>query len=122
MAGEGFGTGSFLREIVMLVFCAVLFGLAFIVADRLAIQADLIIIYMVMGGVALIMHDLGHRMIARKLEIDGHYKFWGWGTLTMLLTSWLFGMAFSQPGRYVFDDRETSIIATWPSSPWRGRP
>ncbi len=106
MAGDGFGTGSFLREIVMLVICTVLFGLAFIVADRLAIQADLIIIYMVMGGVALIMHDLGHRMVARKLEIEGHYKFWGWGTLTMLLTSWLFGMAFSQPGRYVFDDEE----------------
>jgi Zn-dependent protease len=104
MTGDGFGIGSFLHEIVMLVICTLLFGVAFIVADRLAIQADLIIIYMVMGGVALIMHDLGHRMIAQKLEIKGHYKFWGWGTLTMLLTSWLFGMAFSQPGRYVFDD------------------
>lgn len=106
MAGEGFDIGSFLREIVVLVICTALFGLAFIVADRLAIQPDLLIIYMVMGGIALIMHNLGHRMVARKLEIEGHYKIWGWGTITMLLTSWLFGMAFSQPGHYVFDDEE----------------
>jgi Zn-dependent protease len=106
MAGDGFGIGSFLREIAMLPICTVLFGLAFIVADKPALKADPIIIYMVMGGVALIMHDLGHRMVARKLEIEGHYKIWGWGTLTMLLTSWLFSMAFSQPGRYVFDDEE----------------
>jgi Zn-dependent protease len=115
MAGEGFGYRSLLREIVMLVFCAILFGIAFIVADRLAIKPDLIIIYMVMGGIALIVHDLGHRMIARKLEIDGQYRFWGLGSLTMLLTSWLFGMAFSQPGRYVFesddvDDRDMAFV------------
>jgi Zn-dependent protease len=112
MAGEGFGSRSLLREIVMLVFCAILFGIAFIVADRLAIKPDLILIYMIMGGIALIMHDLGHRMIARKLAIEGQYKFWGLGTLTMLLTSWLFGMAFSQPGRYVFDSEDVDDIDT----------
>jgi Zn-dependent protease len=106
MAEPGYGTGSFLREIAMLIVCTVLFGIAFVMADRLALQPDLIIIYMVMGGVALIMHDLGHRMVARKLEIEGQYKFWGLGTFTMLLTSWLFGMAFAQPGRYVFSDPE----------------
>ncbi|HEY3274210.1 MAG TPA: hypothetical protein VGJ92_10635 [Methanocella sp.] len=110
MAGDGFGYRSLLREIVMLAICAVLFGLAFIVADRLAVEPELIILYMVMGGVALIMHNLGHRMIARKLEVDGQYKFWGLGTLTMLLTSWLFGMAFSQPGRYVFESDDVDDL------------
>lgn len=56
-----------------------------------------------MGTITVIVHDLGHRMVARKLEIDREYRFWGLGTITMPLTSVLFGMAFAQPARYVFN-------------------
>lgn len=94
--------GFSIREVITLAVCCVIFSGVFLLADRLMPDRDIVILYLVMGSIAVIVHDLGHRMVARKLEIDGQYRFWGLGTITLLLTSWLFGMAFAQPGRYVF--------------------
>jgi Zn-dependent protease len=116
MADEYYEGGSFLKEMGLLVFGALLFGLAFIVADRLALQPELIILYLIMGGIAIVIHEFGHRMVAGKIGIAGEFKFWGLGSFTLLLTSLLFGMAFAQPGRYVFygsdeaDDRDVALV------------
>ncbi|MGA9140396.1 MAG: hypothetical protein WBZ29_09245, partial [Methanocella sp.] len=95
--------GFSIREIMTMLACCVLFSGIFLLADRLVLDREIVILYLVMGTIAVIVHDLGHRMVARKLEIDGEYRFWGLGTVTMLLTSWLFGMAFAQPARYVLN-------------------
>jgi Zn-dependent protease len=94
------------RELVTLLACCVLFTGAFAIADRLELDITVLALYMVMGIIAVVVHDFGHRMVAQKLEIDGEYRFWGLGTVTMLLTSWLFGMAFAQPARYVFNNED----------------
>jgi len=102
--GTAFASRSLAREVLVLLACAILLGATFVIADRLSLQPDLIALYLVMGGLAMIVHDLGHRMVARKLDVDGENRFWGTGTIIMLLTSGLYGMAFAQPGRYAFAD------------------
>jgi len=101
-AGKLPAFGFSIREVITLAACCILFSGFFLLADRLVPDRDIVILYLVMGSIAVIVHDLGHRMVARKLEVDGQFRFWGLGTITLLLTSWLFGMAFAQPARYVF--------------------
>ncbi len=105
-AGKSLVFGFSIREILTLLACCVLFSGIFLLADRLELNTEIIVLYMIMGTIAVIVHDLGHRMVARKLEIYGQYRFWGLGTISMLLTSWLFGMAFAQPARYVFNNED----------------
>ncbi|OPY28442.1 MAG: hypothetical protein A4E28_01539 [Methanocella sp. PtaU1.Bin125] len=66
-------------------------------ADRVVLDGEIVVLYLIMGIIAVVVHDPGHRMMAGKLEIRGDYRFWGLGTIALLLTSWLFGMAFGSP-------------------------
>lgn len=101
--------GYSMHEILIAISCVIIFGLAFVIADRLAILPENIVVYMFVGGFVVIAHDLGHRLIACMLKFESEFRFWGLGTFTMLLTSWLFGMVFAQPSRVLIEkDQHTA--------------
>lgn len=90
-------------EIFVTLLCAVIFGLAYVLADRSDLLPANIALYIVVAGVATIAHDIAHRALAYKFKTDSEYKFWGLGTVIMFLTSWLFGSVFAQPARTIID-------------------
>lgn len=95
--------GITLKEILIGLVCAGLFGIAYVIADRLALLPGNIVIYLVIAGLVTVLHDFGHRLVAWKYKTDSEFRFWGLGTVIMLLTSWLFGTVFAQPGRFLLD-------------------
>jgi hypothetical protein len=95
--------GFSLKEMAAAFASAILFGVAFVIADRLALLPANVLIYILTGGLVLAAHDLGHRLIAYLLKVGSEFQFWGLGTVIMFLTSWLFGLAFAQPGRFMMD-------------------
>ena len=75
------------------------FTVAWILQDRLEVRLVTLIIFVCVGGIATILHDLAHHHCAYRAGCVTEYKFWGLGTVTMLLTAWLFGNAFAKPSR-----------------------
>lgn len=96
------------RELGTAAFSAILFGLAFIIANRLDLFPGNIWVYVMTGGLVLVLHELGHRLVAHKSKIDSEYQFWGMGTIILMLTAWLFGMAFAQSGRFLIEKKDAS--------------
>lgn len=94
------------KEMLVGLACAALFAIAYLIADRLDILPGNILLYIVVGGVVSVLHDFGHRLTAYIFKVDSEYKFWGIGTIIMLLTSWLFGTVFAQPGRFLLDNEK----------------
>lgn len=89
--------GFSVREVGVLLAGAFLIGILFLFADREPPDPILIGIYVLMGGVALILHEIGHWYLTRKYECYTEVRFWGLGAVIMLITSWLFGNVFAQP-------------------------
>ncbi len=98
------------KEMLIGLFCAMLFAIAFLIADRLELLPSNILIYLLVGGVVSVLHDFGHRLVAFIFKVPSEFKFWGIGTLIMLVTSWLFGTVFAQPGRFLIDTDEAEEI------------
>ncbi|MCD1294398.1 hypothetical protein CUJ83_05220 [Methanocella sp. CWC-04] len=88
-----------LYEISIVVIAAVIFGLMFIYADREVFSLTNILLGISIVGISEVAHDLVSIRAANKLKIDTEYKFWKLGTITVLLTSWLFGSVFGAPAR-----------------------
>jgi len=84
-------------ELLVLAAGAVILGLLFLFADRKPFDPALVALYVIMGGVALVLHELGHIVVERKYGVTTQVRFWGTGTVIMALTAWLFGSVFAQP-------------------------
>lgn len=108
--------GFSVREVFVLAFGALLIGVLFFFATRDPVDPALIGIYIIMGGVALIIHELGHWYLTRRFECYTEVRFWGLGAVIMVMTSWLFGNVFAQPTltlvrhRQPLDQRSTGLI------------
>jgi len=87
------------REILVIGISALGFAAAFILQDQLELNLTTVIIFVCVGGIATILHDLAHKYGAYSYGCITEYKFWGLGTVTMLSTAWLFGNAFAKPSR-----------------------
>ncbi len=92
-----FGFSS--REMLVMVLSALGFAAAFLLQDQTGLALSTILIFVCTGGVATILHDLAHRYGAYRCGCVTEYRFWGFGTFTMLFTAWLFGNAFAKPSR-----------------------
>jgi hypothetical protein len=108
--------GFSVREVGILAAGALLIGVLFFFATRDPVDPVLICIYVVMGGVALIFHEIGHWYLTRRYECYTEVRFWGLGAVIMLITSWLFGNVFAQPTltlvrhRLPLDQRSIGLI------------
>jgi Zn-dependent protease len=87
------------REFLVIAASALIFSLAFLLKDRLQIQGVTILVFILMGGMATVAHELSHRFFAHRWQSDSEFQFWGLGTVMMLVTAWLFGNVFSKPSR-----------------------
>ncbi len=96
------------KELGTAAFSAILFGVAFIIANRMDWLPGNIWVYVLTGGIVLVLHEMGHRIIAHRSKVDSEYQFWGVGTIVLMLTAWLFGMAFAQSGRFLVDKKGAS--------------
>jgi hypothetical protein len=98
--------GFSVREVIVLAVGALLIGILFFFAARNQIDLVLIGIYIIMGGFALILHEMGHWFLTKKYQCYTEVRFWGLGTVIMVLTSWLFGNVFAQPTMTLIRHRE----------------
>lgn len=85
------------KEILVLLAGTLLIGILFLYADRQPFEPAMIAIYIVMGGLGLVIHELAHLYFEHKFNCRTEIQFWGIGTLIMALTAWLFGNVFAQP-------------------------
>ncbi len=93
-------------EILVSIACIGIFALAYVFADRSAFTASNIAMYVVVAGVVTVGHDLAHKIVALFYKTETEYKFWTLGTVTMILTSWLFGTVFAQPARAIINSKD----------------
>jgi Zn-dependent protease len=94
--GEIFFGFSF-TELAVVLLGALAFGLAFFFADRNPIQWEKLLIFIFVGGVTTIIHEIAHWLVANRYQTNSELQFWGFGTVIMFLTAWLFGDVFAQP-------------------------
>jgi Zn-dependent protease len=87
------------RELSVIAISALIFSVAFLLKDRLAIQVITILVFILMGGMATVAHELSHRYFARRWHGESEFQFWGLGTAMMLVTAGLFGTVFAKPSR-----------------------
>jgi Zn-dependent protease len=100
-------------ELAFAVLASFVFGFAYLFAARAPLDLADIFIYLRAGGIALVAHDLGHRIVAARYQLKTEYQFWGYGMLVILITSWLFGAVFAQPARTIIegDDKKAPAFA-----------
>lgn len=93
------------REIWIIVVSSVLLGLAYIVSKKLnMLSLDNLLLYCIMAGFIIIIHDLAHRYFAHKYRSVVEYKFWGLGTIIMFATALVFGLVYAVPARTIIND------------------
>ena len=83
-----------------MIISVVLLAFAYLVAKDIDLfRADMIVTYIIVAGVAIVLHDITHRFVAWKYNVVSEYKFWGVGTIAMFVTSFLFGLVYALPAR-----------------------
>ncbi len=87
------------REILSILVSAIVFSLAYLLKDRLQLLGITLLVFLVMGGMATIAHELSHRFLTHHWKGDSEFQLWEIGTLMMLATAWLFGTVFAKPSR-----------------------
>ena len=85
------------KEFIVLAAGALIVGGLFLFADRLPFDPVMVTIYVIMGGIALVLHEVAHWYYQKKFGVRTEIQFWGTGTIIMVLTAWLFGNVFAQP-------------------------
>jgi hypothetical protein len=97
--------GFSFRELCVIAFTAVFLGLAFMITNKIDLGSlSSWLIYIVVAGLAVSLHDLVHRYMAWRHSVVTEYKFWYLGTFIMFLTAILFGVVYSSPSRLAIND------------------
>jgi Zn-dependent protease len=93
-------------EILVVIAGALLIGIASLVALRASFEVNTVLLYVITGGVAVTVHEMGHRYAAHHQEVQTEVKFWELGTVIMFFTGWLAGNVFAQPHRTIMEESE----------------
>jgi PKD repeat protein/Zn-dependent protease len=88
-------------ELIIIEVAVIMLALAFVLADRVELTLQNVLIYILVGAISVVLHDFAHRYFATKHGQDADTRFWGLGTVIMFLTAWLYGNAFAQSYRNV---------------------
>jgi Zn-dependent protease len=100
-----FMAGFSAQELAIIAFSAVLLGIAFMFAKKLSLfQLGDLALFVFMAGFVVSLHDLTHRYFAYRYNTVAEYKFWGFGTLIMFLTAFVFGIVYAVPARTVIEN------------------
>ncbi len=96
-------------ELAIGLIAAVLFGTAVFLTENLADNLQLtlvnILLFIVIAGVSLLLHELAHIYVADRYNVKTEYRFWTLGTMIMFITTLLPPHTlFSQPSRTIVDE------------------
>ena len=94
------------REFIVIGIGALAIGVLCYYAARIPLDPVKIAIYIIMGGIALMTHEIAHWYMNRKYQSATEIQFWGMGTVIMASTSWLFGSVFAQPTLTIVHEKE----------------
>ena len=94
------------NEILVAIAGAFLIGIASLVAIHEIFAINSLVLYIVTGGVAITVHEMGHRFAAHHQNVKTEVKFWELGAVIMFFTGWFSGSVFAQPHRTVMEDLE----------------
>ena len=86
-------------EVLVIEVAIIMVALAFLLADRVELTLETVLIYILVGAISVFLHDFAHRYFATRHGHDADTQFWGLGTIIMFLTAWLYGNAFAQSYR-----------------------
>jgi Zn-dependent protease len=100
-ARQPVAAGISLLEVLVTTAGAVLYALAFIVAKKEVFSPGVFIMFVVTAGVAITIHEVGHRYIARKYKDEVEMQLWDLGIITMFVTGYLTGVVFAKPARNI---------------------
>lgn len=92
-------------EIAVAFIGSILIGVATVIALRDPFSITEIAIYIIAGGIAVTLHEFGHRYAAHRKNVATEVKFWELGAVTMFLTGWFTGSVFAQPQRTIIDEK-----------------
>ena len=104
-------------ELLVIVIASVFLGAAFLITKKIEFDVGNIMLYLLIAGLATILHDLTHRYAAYRYKATTEYQFWLLGTVIMFVTAFLFGLAYGAPGRTLIKDsnklgvKEQAIVA-----------
>ncbi len=97
--------GFSVLEMVVIFFTSAFLGLAFMITNKIDLGSPTTwMLYIIVAGLAIIMHDLMHRYMAWRHNVITEYKFWFLGTIVMFVTAVLFGVVYSSPSRLAIND------------------
>jgi len=99
--------GFSVREVIVLITGALLIGILFFYASRDPPDPTVLAIYILMGGIALILHEVGHWYVTKRYASYTEVRFWSMGALIMVLTAWICGNVFAQPTMTLARHHET---------------
>jgi hypothetical protein len=99
--GQPLFLGLSRTEVMVVLVGAVAYGLAFLVAKKEWMAPGLFLMYIVSAGVAITIHEVGHRYIAKKYRDEVELKLWDIGILTMFITGLITGIVFAKPSKNV---------------------
>lgn len=104
-------------EMLVVAVTSLLLGIAFMITKKIALDPGDIALYLVVAGLATMLHDLTHRYVAYRYKVTSEYQFWFLGTIVMFITTFFFGIVYSVPARTLINDvkklglKEQAIIA-----------
>jgi YVTN family beta-propeller protein len=96
-----------LIEMIVSIFSVALLGLIFLyVYKKLSFIWINIALFIVIAGVTWLLHELAHYYFAMHYGSKTELRFWGIGTLALIVTSLLFGVVFGQPARTMINETD----------------
>ena len=98
-------------EMGVIFFTSVFLGLAFMLTNKIDLGSPTTwLVYIIVAGLAVSLHDLVHRYMAWRHNVVTEYKFWFLGTIIMFLTAILFGVVYSSPSRLAINDTKDMTV------------
>jgi Zn-dependent protease len=89
--------GFMKNEILVITAGIIILSFAYLIAKRKPFDPMMILIFFVMVGFALAIHEVTHAIFSIKFGHPSEFRFWGLGSLFLFIGGWLFGTTFSQP-------------------------
>lgn len=109
------------RELATIGVSVPLYTGAFAIAGRLQTDLQSVALFLAMGTVAVICHELVTIRLARYHAVRSEFRFWGLGTGILIGNAAIFGLAFGTPSRTLLKGlealrpyEEISIMAAGP--------
>jgi Zn-dependent protease len=84
-------------QLLLLGAGAVLYGLAFVLAERAGTAPVVIGTYILVSGLVVVLHELVHHLVARRFVMRSELEFSMTGLFMTFFSAWCFGNVFSQP-------------------------